>query len=498
MKRLLTVLAIQVLFFTFCSKKTLGQQDASLLKLRQELRQMNVSPTLKHANWGFVAKSLKTGQVIAQINSEKTLTTASTMKVLTSGAALGLLGEDFTFTTTLEYDGKITADSTLHGNLYIRGGGDPTLGSGRINGYDDTPQLMKQWTAAVKKAGIKKIDGYIVADASLFEDNIIPKGWQWSDIGNYYGAGVSGLNINENLYIIRFKPGKVGDPATILKTVPEIPGLEFANAVTTGKPGSGDNAYIYGTPYTYFRQVQGTVPAGVSEFEIKGSMPDAPLLCAQLLYNELVENKIDIQKNATTTNLLKRNGTSPISKRTQFYVHQSPPLKEIVYHLNVKSLNLYAESLLKILGAKFGGDGTTEAGLEVIQEFWAKKGLNTTNGFFMEDGSGLSSANSLTPQHLAEVCYIISKEDFAQAFQNSLPVAGISGTLAPLVKGTAAQGKVKAKSGTLTRVMCYTGYVTTSSGDQLCFAMMANRYDGDYYSMRKKFERLMVLMAELK
>ncbi len=491
------LLILSVFLLQATSISALAQNTAALQRLQQELKTMRTSPALQHANWGFMLRSAQTGKVLAEADGNRTLITASTMKLVTTGAALGILGEEFTFTTALEYDGELKPDGTLTGNLYIKGGGDPTLGSSRIKGAPTATNLMQIWVHELSKAGIRSIQGSVVGDGEIFEENILPKAWQWSDIGNYYGAGASGLNINENFYSIIFRPGKVDQPATILRVEPAVAGLDLDNHVLTGKAGSGDNAYIFGAPGSNYRYVQGTIPAGAAEFEVKGSLPDGALLCAQMLQAELNRQQIPVAQPATTTSQLKRSNGSITGKRTQVYTHTSPPLKDIVYQINLKSLNLYAEAVLKMIGLKNGGEGSTSAGTKAVADYWQKKGLNTQAGFFMEDGSGLSTTNSLTPAHFTELCRIASNEPYFPTFWASLPVAGVSGTLANLAKGTSAHGNVRAKSGTLTRVMCYSGYVKTKTGETLCFSMMANKYDGDFYAMRARFEKLMVLMAEL-
>jgi serine-type D-Ala-D-Ala carboxypeptidase/endopeptidase (penicillin-binding protein 4) len=474
-----------------------AQNVAGLQRLQQELKTLRSIPEMQHANWGFTLRSAQSGKVLAEADGNRTLITASTMKLVTTGAGLGLLGEDFTFKTSLEYDGELLDNGTLKGNLYIKGGGDPTLGSNRIKGVPAAKDLMQIWAHEISKAGIRNIQGSVVGDGEIFEENVLPKAWQWSDIGNYYGAGASGLNINENFYSIIFRPGKVDQPATILRIEPAVAGLDLDNHVLTGKPGSGDNAYIFGAPGSSYRYVQGTIPAGTAEFEVKGSLPDGALLCAQMLQAELNKQNINVTGAATTTSQLKRSNGKPAGARKPVFIHSSPPLKDIVHQINLKSLNLYAEAVLKMIGLEALGEGSTAAGTKAVANYWQKKGLNTRAGFFMEDGSGLSTTNSLTPSHFTELCRIASQEPYFPTFWASLPVAGISGTLANMAKGTSAHGNVRAKSGTLTRVMCYSGYVKTKSGELLCFSMMANKYDGDFYAMRARFEKLMILMAEL-
>ncbi len=157
----------------------------------------------------------------------------------------------------------------------------------------------------MKQAGISKIEGNIVGDASIFDSQLIPDTWIWEDMGNYYGSGACGLNINENFYKLYFKPNAVGKLATVLRTEPEIPEITFSNEMETGSASSGDQGYIFGAPFTYNRTLRGSIPAGRSEFAIKGALPNPPLQCASWLKNAL--EKVGISSLDAKTNFVKSN-----------------------------------------------------------------------------------------------------------------------------------------------------------------------------------------------
>lgn len=486
------------LLVLWASVGAMAQPKAALDNLKNALKTLNSSASMQHAGWGFVLKSLKDGKTLASYHPQRTLIPASTMKTVTTAAGLGVLGENYTFQTTLEYSGTLAPDGTLNGNLYIRGGADPSLGTDHIAQYDDYNTVMAQWANKIAEAGITRITGSVVGNADFLPENAVPDGWQWGDLGNYYGAPVTGLNINENYYKLIFKSGaKEGDATSILRTEPNIEGLQFDNLVVAGKPTGKDNAYIYGAPYSFLRYVTGSIPAAKKEFVVKGSVPDPALLCAQLFHKRLTAKGISIEKDPTTTRILRRNGTRADSlPRKAIYVHRSPVLKNLVAKTNVFSLNLYAEAILCAVGNQMLSEATVEAGTKAVQTFWQMRGLDT-EGFYMYDGSGLSPTNGITPTQLAQMFYLNSREPYFKSFYESLPVAGLSGTLSDMCLGTAAAGKIHAKSGTMTRLMCYVGYVEGKSGQKYCFSFMVNKYSGDYYAMRAQVEKLMVLMANL-
>ncbi len=315
-------------------------------------------------------------------------------------------------------------------------------------------------------------------------------------MGNYYAAGTSGLCINENLYHLYFKPAKkVGKKATVIRTEPKIPGLVFFNHMKTGPVGSGDKGFIYGAPWQYYHQLEGTIPAGVKEFSIKGALPDPAKFAAQSLYNRMIKNDITVTGQIFTEREL--NGSD--KARKQFHVIKSPPLKEIIYRLNKRSVNIYSEQLLKIIGKEFKGEGTLENGILVLED-WLEKRNIYTEGLFIHDGSGLSRANATTTRFFAELLSSVCSDTFFESYYNSLNIAGDpndTGYMKQMCKGTRAAKNVRGKTGLINRVRAHSGYVTTRSGKLLCFSMIANDYQGSVRSVDKLHEKIMIQLAEL-
>lgn len=491
--------------------------------LKSQISALQSDTDLAHATWSFCVKDIKKDSVIAEYNSNASLVPASTMKIITTASALAILGPMYKYETHLEYDGKLdSAKGILQGNLYIKGSGDPTLGSQTFKKKSDTVPLTDLWAKIIAEKGIKKIDGAIIADATAFEDEIVPYSWIWGDMGNYYGAGACGLNFADNKFSLYFNSGsKKGDSTFITKISPEIPGMKIFNQAIT--KGYSDNAYIYGSPYSLVRYVKGTIPANKKDYEVEGSAPDPPLHCAQALDSSLRKSGIPITKKPTTirnylppadeyittadsvaqpVNQLTKSLIS--QKRQRLHTHTSHTLEKIVYETNLQSNNLFAEALLKTIALKKTKFGEDQAGIDIIYNYWKQKlalskveGGIDLKGFYMADGCGLSRFNAISTKLQVNILCAINKDSLLfKKFYDCLPIAGKSGSLGKLCKGTAAENNLRAKSGYMTRVRSYAGYVTSKKGNMLAFSIIVNNYDCTHAQMKEKLEKLMVAIAE--
>ncbi|MEM7655575.1 MAG: D-alanyl-D-alanine carboxypeptidase/D-alanyl-D-alanine-endopeptidase [Bacteroidota bacterium] len=464
--------------------------------LATAVKALDQDPVMRSANWGVILLNPRTEEVVFSHQADRSLVTASTMKALTTATALSVLGASHQFATVLEFDGSIGADGVLRGNVYIRGGGDPSLGSDRFGDSYALPALLQQWQAAVQAAGIQRIAGQVIADASIYGTQVTPAKWPWEDMGNYYGAGAGGLNLHENLYYLDFKTGpSQGDATEVLRTRPEIPGIRFVNEIVSGRSGSGDNGYIFGSPYTFERYLRGTLPPGRSTFTIKGSIPDPALLTAQVLETHLTGAGILIDRGASSLRLLRQEGPVVSGNRQVLHTHLSPTLRDLVEETNQHSLNLYAEALLLATGYELDQSRNTTDALDALANFWAGKGI-PFSGIYLRDGSGLSPNNAISPRQMARVMAKAHGAAWFSSFEGSLPVAGRSGTLKRMMRGTSAEGRVRAKTGYISGVLGYVGFVQTVDGEDLCFALMANYYSCSTREMRNRLSRIMVKMAE--
>jgi len=466
----------------------------STTKLNAVIENLKKDNALKHASWSICVMNTKKDSAISEYNSTISLVPASTMKIVTTGAALSILGSDFKFETKIQYDGILdTITGLLKGNLYIIGGGDPTLESEYFKDKKDSLTTTEKWAAILKSKGIKKIDGAIIGDASIFEDNMIPSQWIWGDMGNYFGAGACGLTYHDNKYTLYFRSGTIGTKTSINKILPDVTDLQIINTVTSG--GNDDNAFIYGSPYSNYRLVQGTIPVNKNNYEVDGSIPDPALFCAQSMEQSLKAIGIAVSKKATTIRALKETTEFSETNKQTLYTHHSPPLEKIVYWTNLKSINLYAEHLLKYISYKKVGIGRETDGTEIISTYWKDQGVDVS-GFFMNDGCGLARANVITTKTETQILRLMSKGKNFNAFYNSFPIAGKSGSLGSLCEGTCAENNMRAKSGYITRARGYAGYVKNKKGELLCFSVLANNYECTPTEMKLKLEKLLIAIAE--
>lgn len=371
---------------------------------------------------------------------------ASTMKAITTATALQVLGPDFVFETKV-YHHK--------GDLVVKGGGDPTFAMSSLTGD------FKPWVAALKEAEIAEITGDIIIDPTCFESQRAPNDWPWGDVGNYFGAGPSGMNFYENTISLTFKPGQVGTDAKLIKVWPKPPGVTFENFMKTGRSNSGDQGYVYAGPEAKMIALRGSVPAG-GDYTIRGALPNPALMCGTALKDFLKAEGI-LVKGKVKVMAKKVSAGKPLTTT------QSPPLSKIITGTNHRSVNLFADSIFK----KLTYSGTTEKAVSKVNALWKKKGVNLT-GFVMLDGSGLSPRNTVTARQLAMILKSARKHETGDVFYKSLPAAGSSGTMSSWGKGTSMVGRVRAKTGGMTRVRTVAGYLKGKSGREFAFAIMTN------------------------
>ncbi|MEM9836765.1 MAG: D-alanyl-D-alanine carboxypeptidase/D-alanyl-D-alanine-endopeptidase [Bacteroidota bacterium] len=438
--------------------------------IQQAGQRLIAHPELASASIGIDVMDLATGESIYAHQPNRALIPASTQKLITTGVALKLLGEATHFTTTLAYDGTLD-NGVLTGNLYIVGGGDPCLASPIMEGAKPGEQLMDEWVSAVQKAGIKRIQGSIIADDSYFGTAGIAMGWPWADLGNYYGVGSYGLNWHENFYYLDFiQRPREGERPTVHRTRPLIPGLQLWNEVRTGPAGSGDNAYIYGAPFNYQNYLRGTIPPGSGRFTIKGAIPDPPTFVAQLLTRQLEAVGVSVVLPASSSRSLQQfySGEGQVLHR-----EDSPSLLAIAERTNLRSVNMYAESLLRQIN-KHQGLAVHELSstASLITYLQDELGLDT-RGVHLEDGSGLATRNFFPPSFMTA---FLRTQAERETFLQTIPLAGKTGSMRRRLKGTAAEGRLYAKSGSVNAVRCYAGYAFPQDGRRLAFSIMVNNY----------------------
>jgi serine-type D-Ala-D-Ala carboxypeptidase/endopeptidase (penicillin-binding protein 4) len=438
-------------------------------------------PLLENANISVLVKDLNTNQTLYDFRSKCAATPASTMKLVTTAAAMEIAGPNVSFLTLLAVDGEISKDSVLSGNLYIFGGCDPTLGSAKLGDKD----FLSKWVLAVKNAGIKKITGQVIADGGILGNEGVNPHWTWEDIGNYYAAGVYGLTYMDNTCKVILRSGREGTKPEILRTIPEIKGLTFDNQLKSTKI-SYDSAYFYGAPHSNVRIIRGEIPANNPEFVIKCDIPNPELLLAQHFHTKLIESGVSIAQEPT--DIVKNNYTF-----NTIFQFSSPPLSQIISETNIHSNNLFAENIFRYLGLNKKIENTVFA-TQNIKSFWKSKGL-PTDQLFQVDGCGLSPSNAVSAEFLVDLLTSMNKSQNKELFFNSLPVSGETGTLSNFLKNTDLEGKVHAKSGTISRVKSYAGYLETTN-KKLVFALIVNNANGGSKEVTKKIEEFLLEIAK--
>ena len=433
--------------------------------------------SLKDAQFSVYAKYVG-GEDIVSINPTMRLAPASVLKLFTTAAALDSLGPDFTFETKIYYDGEIKGKKLL-GDVYIKGAGDPTLGSSRLASVPSLPVLMQDWAERFENAGINKIQGNIYADNSIFSGVMLPWRTSYQNIGNYYAAPSDGLSVRDNSYDIYFSPlSEDGTPAEILKTEPEMPNLTLKSLVK-GRAGlRSENTFVNFVPASSEVRIFGFIPLSREPIKISAAIPAPAMFMADYFKRSLERRNIQVKGSA----LLKT--PESYSDKKLFFSYFSPPLKEIVSYTNKRSFNLYADTLLRVLSAYKNGPGTLGAGVAEVKKFLESLDIDTAN-FDVFDGSGLARDNIIDCKITAEMLERVLAKPYGDIFASSLPVAGDpedNGTMSKRLRYSSAAFEAFVKTGSLDRVRAVAGYTSDSKGRRIVFCSIVNNYSG---SMRK-------------
>jgi len=442
--------------------------------------------------------SVRTGKPIYSLNAEKMFTPASNTKLFTTAAALALIGSEYKFRTTLETNGSLDKYGRLTGDLVLVGRGDPSL-SGREMPYNmrtqrdaDPMKVLEKLADELVQKGVKYIDGDIVADDSYFAFERYGEGWSQDDLVWPDGAPVSALTINDNVIFVQILPGaRAGDKAFVSVT-PFADYYTIDNRLLTTPAGTGRKIYINREPGSTTLTLWGTMPmddAGVNE----GLSIEDPAEFAANLFRHLLEVRgvavygkqrtrhTDLASLSTFTSVViasnsrggdDRSLTSPVGPLV-LAEYKSPPLSEDVQVINKVSQNLHAEILLRLLGREKGTGGTVPAGLEVLRGFLNNAGIRADDYVFY-DGSGLSRQNLVTPRAVVDLLIFAESQPWGKEFHDSLPVAGVDGSLADRFRDLDPQAHVYGKTGSLGGVKTLSGYAVTAKGEEIAFSILAN------------------------
>ena len=450
------------------------------------------APYMRGASFSLVVKDVQEGKTVYSYDTDRLQSPASVLKTVATATALEILGEDYRYPTTLEYDG-ILESGTLEGNLYIKGSGDPSLGSSHFAPGQN--KFLSTWIAALQKAGIKHITGSVISDESIFDTEGVSIKWLREDMGNYYAPGSYGISIFDNMYKLSLQTGAAGTRPVLKGTEPDIPFIRFKNYLKAA-PVSSDSAYIIGAPLDDVRYLYGVLPANREAYVLKGDIPDPALYLARYLTDQLQQKGIRVDGSPSCYRIEVEENRWKKGERKEIVTTYSPTLREIASVCKHVSHNLYADALVKTVGLQYKPRrnemiSSFGRGVQVVKEYWEKKGLDVFP-LRMNDGSGLAPADKVSAGFMGELLvYMATESAVSDAFIASLPQAGIEGSVRNFLKGSKLQGKAHLKSGGITGVRSYAGYIT-KDGKTYAVAVFSNNYSCPMSRMTGALEKLLL------
>ena len=450
------------------------------------------APYMRGASFSLVVKDVQEGKTVYSYDTDRLQSPASVLKTVATATALEILGEDYRYPTTLEYDG-ILENGTLEGNLYIKGSGDPSLGSSHFAPGQN--KFLSTWIAALQKAGIKHITGSVISDESIFDTEGVSIKWLREDMVNYYAPGSYGISIFDNMYKLSLQTGAAGTRPVLKGTEPDIPFIRFKNYLKAA-PVSSDSAYIIGAPLDDVRYLYGVLPANREAYVLKGDIPDPALYLARYLTDQLQQKGIRVDGSPSCYRIEVEENRWKKGERKEIVTTYSPTLREIASICNHVSHNLYADALVKTVGLQYKPRrnemiSSFGRGVQVVKEYWEKKGLDVFP-LRMNDGSGLAPADKVSAGFMGELLvYMATESAVSDAFIASLPQAGIEGSVRNFLKGSKLQGKAHLKSGGITGVRSYAGYIT-KDGKTYAVAVFSNNYSCPMSRMTRALEKLLL------
>jgi D-alanyl-D-alanine carboxypeptidase/D-alanyl-D-alanine-endopeptidase (penicillin-binding protein 4) len=442
---------------------------APLGQLRQTIAAALSDPVLDRGTWGVVIRSLDDGDTLFALNARKLLMPASTMKVVTLAAAADTLGWDFAYETQLVAHGAV-ADGVLRGDLVVVGSGDPS-----IDDWDGSAsKVFGTWADQLKQAGIREVRGRIIGDDDSFDDAGLGAGWAWDDLAASYAASVGALQFNENTAQLTIAPGPhAGSPAR-LALRPASAAVTLRNLIVTAGPDVLPAITMRPDRRGAAVEARGAIALSGPPLVRNVSVDNPTLYLITAVRNALIANGVDVRGAAVDIDDMER---APARRDGAVLVsHRSAPLSVLAGPMMKLSQNLFAESLLRALGARATGIGSAEAGRTAVQAVLQGWGIAPSE-VQMTDGSGLSRYNLVTPEALVAILSRVHHDDRLRGpFEHALPLAGVDGTLAQRMKDTRGAANARAKTGSFSNARAVAGYVTTADGEQLAFSIIANNY----------------------
>lgn len=451
------------------SADTLGERIDSILN----------DPQAASAFWGVYVKDLSNNRVLYSKNSDKTLVPASNQKILTSATALDILGSDFRYETTLHFKGEI-GGSVMRGDLILEGSGDPTFASKELRQANP----LKNWAEKLQSLGVTRIEGRLIGDDNVFDDEPYAEGWDLSFIANEsFAPASSGLASHDNVVVVQIESSRVGAPPQLTDNPPGY--LTIRNEATTSARRRGRSIRVNRTLGTENITIRGSIPRVYRRsIVIPVSNPTMSTLHSLKQYLE----EVGIEVNAELVDIDDLDENIDYRTSSPLFVNHSVPMSEIVTQINKESNNLYAEQVFRT----YGWGGSTEGGEKRVKELLRKAGINQA-GLSVRDGSGLSRKNMISPETIGELLAYMHRHPEKDVFFGSLARGGeAETTLDYRLKGV----PVWAKTGSLEYVRSLSGYVRTADGRMLAFSLLANNYTVRSYRITQAMDRIVLAMTE--
>lgn len=475
-------------------------------KAQKYIESVASNDILRQASLGVFAMT-EGGKAIASFNQEKRLIPASTMKLISSGAAMHQLGSDFKFTTRIGYSGEIK-DGVLEGDLYIVGGGDPTIAS-KDSIALRRDALFAQWKGFLDKAGIKKINGSVIGDGRYFDGPIERDTWQYQDIGTSYGTGGDGLCFYENTIDMKVSHGAiVGSQVNVLVSYPSLPWMRYIFPCKTGPAGSGDQLYMFTSEFAPYAEVRGSFAIDRQPKTEEFSNKFGAYTCAYYFREYLVSKGVDVTRGVADTRLgrirtdLSSLDPGPYAAKVDdlkmIGMTYSPALKKIVRECLLQSDNFYAESFYRILGRRLHHSAQADSCKAALSDVLKRLGA-PADDIKIDDGSGLSRDNYVSPEYFVEFLSAMMDSPVFGEYIETLGQPGDRYYEARLKgESEALKSRVHLKSGSMGGVRCFSGYIEPSEGsksDAIIFSIMANNFTASISKVDPIIDRIITLLA---
>ncbi len=494
MKNLSIIIALTVL--AIASTDAIYAQETETIQ--QKVEAIANGDVFGQAVIGICART-GNGQTIIDVDADNMLVPASNMKLISTGAVLHALGGDYRYKTAIGYDGNII-EGVLIGDLYIIGGGDPTIAS-KDSIAAPVQNTFARWERMIRDAGISEIDGRVIGTSGDFFSGMTEEAtWLWNDIGTYYGAGATGLMFYENMQSFDVSAGAEPEAdINIAPSYPQTPWMEFRYECSTGKAGTGDQLYMYTSDLAPVAEVRGTFAVDRKPKRVDCSNKFPELTCAHYFKKWLEEHGISCSQEASDTRL---NRTEEPENITIIGSTESPSLRRIAFETNHASNNLYAETLFRTLGKELKSEGSYDSSYVAVKNVLKDIGVDLSRGQKIQDGSGLSRQNLISPDFFCRYLEAIMSSPCFEDFVGSLPSPGGSGTLSVNMKNYPAETKnrIKVKSGSMNGVRCYSGYIIPREGckeETIIFSIMVNNCTAPTWKVRPLMDKIMGMLAEM-